>query len=762
MSIDTTDSIDNTSSIVESTTSAEASDGRREIDADPDALIAELSKRPRWKRPRPLSRKITTALIVTSLLAVATFGGLNFFAASDLLVEGTEDQLDAIAAARANSIEGGTERLLNRVAAASADLGVVRALEDFNDAYEALNSDPLTPEQFAELEQFYEGDILARLEEVGLGGTTPVDEVLPPSNAGQYLQYHYRLPAGVLGEAPIDPGDGSLYTERNVEYQEFLSSLSEDIGGADLLLISQAQGGDIIYSVDKRIDIGANLVDGPYADNNLAQAVTTALPRVPTGDAVLTDFQVYIPAGGEPVAFAVSSVRSDTEIIGALAVEVPITSINAITTANGNWDLVGLSNGESYIVSADGTLQSESRLWIEDPAAYLDRVRDRDGGERLAELIEIFDSPVGIQTVDTEAVRTALEGDVFSGPTTNYLGQSTYASAQALRLPGTQWVIISEVSQSDATRPLYDYLLRIVLVMVILVPAAAIIGIALARRLTRPIGPTVRAAETIAGGERHPDLDEERRDEFGDLGRRLNLMARDLEVQETELSDEYERRRQLLLAVLPPHLVSDGGEVDNNVEDHDEATMVSIGIRIVAGELGVDEEGTNALHAAAAVAEELGQSHDAQRIRVAADRYLFAVGAGTPGPGADSALDFVGQFVTQAESLATEADTEFELHIGLSTGAVATGVLDQGSLTFGAWGDPVRRALAISALSRADQVLVDESTRAHATDGAWLLEPATDVVDLDDEPMDVYKLIGRATEGPISSGTDGRAAADAE
>ncbi len=715
------------------------------IDANPDALIAELSTRPRWQRPRPLSRKITVALIVTSLLAVATFGGLNFFAASDLLVEGTEDQLDAIAAARANSIENGTERLLSRVAAASADLGVVRALEDFSAAYAELDNDPISEAQFDELEVFYETEVLGRLRQLGLpDNEIAADEAIPASNAGRYLQYHYRLPAGPLGEAPVDPGDGSRYTERNVEYQDFLSSLSEDIGGADLLLISIADDGEIVYSVDKRIDIGANLVEGPYASNNLGQAVTTVLPRVPTGDAVITDFQVYLPAGGEPVAFAVSSVRSDTEIIGALAVEVPITSLNAITTANGNWDLVGLSNGESYIVSADGILQSESRLWIEDPEEYLERVRDGSPeSEELAQFIEVFGSPVGLQPVDTEAVRVALEGDTFSGPTTNYLGQSTYASAQAVRLAGTQWVIISEVSQSDATRPLYDYLTRILLVMVILVPTAAIIGIVLARRLTRPIGPTVSAAENIAGGERHPDLDEQRRDEFGDLARRLNVMAGDLEVQEAALSAEYEQRRELLLAVLPPHMVSEGGEIDNDTEDHDEATMVSVGIRIVAGEFGVDEEGTNALHTAAAVAEELGESHGAQRIRVAADRYLFAVGAGTPGSGADSALDFVSNFIARAEALAAEADAEFDLHIGLSTGAVATGVLDQGSLTFGAWGDPVRRALAISALSRADQVLVDDTTRAHATDELWLLEPATDVVDLDDEPMDVYKLVGR-------------------
>ncbi|MDH3681118.1 MAG: hypothetical protein OEV40_14360 [Acidimicrobiia bacterium] len=37
-------------------------------------------------------------------------------------------------------------------------------------------------------------------------------------------------------------------------------------------------------------------------------------------------------------------------------------------------------------------------------------------------------------------------------------------------------------------------------------------------------------------------------------------------------------------------------------------------------------------------------------------------------------------------------------------------MLDRGSLTFGAWGEPVRRALAIAALSRADEILVDLTT----------------------------------------------------
>jgi len=80
------------------------------------------------------------------------------------------------------------------------------------------------------------------------------------------------------------------------------------------------------------------------------------------------------------------------------------------------------------------------------------------------------------------------------------------------------------------------------------------------------------------------------------------------------------------------------------------------------------------------------------------------------------------------------------VHIGISTGQVATGILARGSLTFAAWGEPVRRALAISALSSADDVLVDVST-SEAASGEWSYEPADDVVDLDDQPISVRRLV---------------------
>ena len=59
-----------------------------------------------------------------------------------------------------------------------------------------------------------------------------------------------------------------------------------------------------------------------------------------------------------------------------------------------------------YVVGADRLLRSQSRLWIEDPDEFLDEIDD----DSLRGLVQAFNSPVGLQPVDTEPVRAAFEG----------------------------------------------------------------------------------------------------------------------------------------------------------------------------------------------------------------------------------------------------------------------------------------------------------------------------------------------------------------
>lgn len=715
-----------------------------DVDAEFAEVRSRLDELPWWRRPRRLRRQLSRTLVFVSLLSVLLVGGLNFFAARDLLDQGTEDQLVATGESRARSIEGGVERTLDQTSAAAADLAVITALEDFEEAFP--DAGELSAGEEDELDAYYDEFVVGPLAENDIAEVT-ADEAQPASESGRYLQYHYIVEPGLPPEERItidDPGDGSDYSEVHARYHPYLAALVETLDVDDLMLIS-APSGDIVYTAEKRIDFGVNITEGVYSRGELAETVLDKLPRVRTGDSVFADFQIYIPAGGDAVAFVAAAVRRDTELLGVLVLEISVDQLSAITTANGRWEEVGLGEGESYVVGADELLRSESRLWIEDPEAYLDEV-----DPELADRIVLFGSPVNLQPVETEPVAVALDGDRFEGTSENYLGTRTLAFSTAIDVPGVDWVVVAEVPLDDARSPLYSYALRMLLVVAIIVPLAAVIGAWLANRSTRPVAPVVDAATAVAKGDRDPDLPDLGKDEFGDLGRRLKAMASDLGAQETALAEEFDERRKLLMSVLPPRLVGSEGVVSDTGARAQLATAISVNV-LVGGRQTDADTVDEILSRVAALVDEAAVDHDVDRVRVAADRSLYIAGIDVDNEGVDDALEFVADARRRVAAFAEHDAVDASIDAGVSTGPVGVGVLQRGSVTFGAWGEPVRRALAIGSLAQADQVLVDASTAAEADRGRFALSPATEVIALDGETMGLHRLDDAATDGARST-----------
>lgn len=699
---------------------------------------ARLDALPWWRRPRRLRRQLSRTLVLVSLLSVLLVGGLNFVAASDLLDAGTEDQLVGTGQSRARSIERGVDRVLGLTSAMAADLAVVTALEAFDATFPSAGT--LDDEQQAELDAYYEENLVQPLAAADISDVT-AEEIQPLSDSGRYLQYHYIVEPDVPADERIlvdDAGDGSTYSADHAQFHPYLSSLVETLRVDDVLLIS-APDGDIVYTAKKRVDFGANVTEGAFSNSQLAETVLDKLPRVRTGDSVLADLQIYIPANGEPVAFVAAAVRSGTELLGVLVLEISGQDLTDITTADEQWEAVGLGEGESYVVGADKLLRTESRKWIEDPEGYLDSVDDE-----LAADVALFGSPVLLQPVDTEPVDVALDGEEFEGQSKNYLGTKTVTYATAIDVPGVDWVVVADVPLSDARSPLYDYALRMLIVIAIIVPLAALLGAWLANRSTRPVRPVVEAAGAVALGDRDPSIPDLGRDEFGDLARRLRTMANDLGEQERELGAEYERTRELLMTVLPPRLVGTDGAVTGSGAVAQLATAIAVAIEVGQAHDG-DDTLDEILSRVSAIVDEAAEDNGVDRIRVAADRSLYVAGLIRDGdaPANDGVADALA-FVDDARRRLTHfRETEaidVGAHAGVSTGPVGVGVLQRGSVTFGAWGEPVRRALAIGALSQPGQVLIDAGTFAATSPGPFRFEAADDVIALDGEPMGLYLL----------------------
>ena len=452
-------------------------------DVEPPQQAGRFSDRPWWRRPQRMGRQLAGALVVTAALAVLTFGGLNYVAARDLLVRGTEGQLAGVGAGRAVAIEAGAARVTADVSSASSDLAVANALVELGDAFDELDEQALDDDQQAELEEFYRTRGVDPLNEAGLGPYT-VDDLLPRTEAGRWLQYHYTLrPRGE--PPPVDAGDGTTYSQLNAALTPFVEDFSESQTGGDVLLIDEQ--GTIVYSLDKRNDVGTNLLSGPYSDSALARVVTDSLPRVRVGTAVLTGYTVT--PTGRPALFAVSAVTSGSQVVGALAVEIPVEAINAVVSSDGEWDDVGVGTGDVYVVGSDQTLQSEPRAWQDDPEGYLDALRSGTEDEQQeARLIELFGSPVGIQVIDTEPIRVVSGGEAFRGGARNDAGESTYAAAESL----AQRFLDAHIAQPQAHTTLGAVYLRSGK------PDAAVPALVLADQLNAPDDPTAATASAYA------------------------------------------------------------------------------------------------------------------------------------------------------------------------------------------------------------------------------------------------------------------------
>lgn len=98
------------------------------------------SKPPFWRRPRRLRRQLAGLQATTVLVAMLLVGGLNLVAAGRLLDRGSAEQLVQVAESRSSSIELGIRGLLADVSTTAADLAVVEALSQLDEAYAALDS----------------------------------------------------------------------------------------------------------------------------------------------------------------------------------------------------------------------------------------------------------------------------------------------------------------------------------------------------------------------------------------------------------------------------------------------------------------------------------------------------------------------------------------------------------------------------------------------------------------------------------------------
>lgn len=668
-------------------------------------------------RGSSLRARLTRTLVGLGLVSVLLLAAVNIVVVRGLLDRGVRDQLTTLRDMRRDSVDLGIDRLMTRVAVLGSDPGVASAVQDLSSAFGEIDTE-LDEAQLESLTDAYAA-VVAPYDEAGVD-RPPVTELIPPSTPGRYVQYEY-IAAQPPDTRPdvVDAGDGSAYSEVHAEYHEFLHELAAKMGASDLVLVDSASG-DVVYSVGKHVDLGTNVATGPYADTGLGET-WSALQSAAVTQAVISDSAYYLPSSTAPVVHVAAQVRSGPAVVGAVIASVDIAALTAIVTAEQQWDLLGLGDtGEAYLVGPDLRLRTVPRPWFEDPNGYVERYLDTGGDERTAGLMEFTGSPVMLQPVDNEAVRTAIEGDEFLGTVRNYLDARTLSASAPIDAGDLGWVVVTEQETSETRNELERFAVSIGLLLAILLPILAVIGVILARVLARPVRPLVDAAGRIADGDYETDVPDLGPTELGDVGRQLEAVAAELSDQEASMAEEEERITTMLSSVLPPSLVEPVRRGERELGDVvDTGTVIAVAVR------GLPEPSASDQDVMADLAERAAEESDAmvarygvERVRVAPEQLLFVAGRGTPDYDATTAAEFAAAAVSAVERLGAEVGLGLTAHVGLALGLVGSGLFGSQQVAYGVWGDCVPRAVALSRAAHAGQILAD-SAAVEELDERW-------------------------------------------
>jgi class 3 adenylate cyclase len=652
-----------------------------------------------------IQSKLLVMLLLTSILSAAIVGAIGYQSGRNSLRASAFDRLTEIRQSQSRQLQAGISDLKNSLVVYSRGSTATQAIEAFTTAFDQLGTSAVTPAQQQSLVDYY-AKRFAKDELAQTGQQVDVNALVPTSPAQRYLQANYTVPFGDY-TAPTadwdnaikldDARDGSAWSAANAQYNDFFREIVTRFQFEDALLLDTR--GNVVYSAYKGVDLGTNIVGGPYKGSALSGAYQEALNSNDVDYVGLTDFGDYQPAD-EPTAWFVSPVGPQGRVDGVLALQFPISKINTLMTMNGRWEESGMGRtGETFIVGSDDLMRSNSRLFIEDPDAYEKDVVAAGTPPDVAEDAIRQHGTTLVQPVATDATKLAQQGQRGTLVADDYLGHETLQAYAPADLPGLRWSVVAKIDTSEAFAPVSAFTRTLVLSTVAIIFVVCIAAMLLARLFVRPIRRLETGAQQISAGDYGTTIPVVSRDEFGDLTVAFNDMSRNLAIKEDLLNEQRRENDRIMLSLMPEQVVAryrDGEETIS--QDHQDVTVIFADI------VGLDELSANLTsEESLAIVNKLVRQFDAaaeglgiERVRTLRNGYLASCGLNVPRiDNVRRTVDFALEMNRIVDRFNGEGDHSLRLRAGIDTGRVSSGLVGRSSLAYDMWGAAVDLAYQV-------------------------------------------------------------------
>ena len=661
------------------------------------------------------------------------------------------------------------EHTRKQVVALSAAPGCINAVQQFTAAFQELKQSPevrLTAEEDSGLLKFYEEVFLRQV--AAQSETPPVDEALIPQEPeARFLQYHYiaKFPElkypeekGKTEKANLD----QKYDQVHARFHENLAAFASSFGFEDLMLADLE--GNLVYTSQKTVEFGTNLVKGPYSDTHLGELFRTTR-RLRERDAYrFADFERHIPNLNQPAAFIASPVYADNKMAGVLILQFPIDELSRILTGNYEWSREGLGRtGEAYLVGKDRLLRTRSRFFVEanrraeleqssQPVDdFLAELRTTGVAEQVLKKMKRQGNALLALPVETVAVNRALAGQEGTGRYLDYRGQPVVGSYAPLDFEETRWAIVAEMDEDEAFAPVWDFTRRVVTMSAAIAVAIPLLGLLLSNLFLAPVRSLTAAAQSISRGEMGTLASVSTRDEFRELADAFNEMSAGLKDKTEELELKVRENEELLLNILPAPAAAKlrGGDAAATQNFGDVTVLYAEiqGLTEFSKEEG-EERGLALLNDLVVAFDDAAEKIGVEKVKTSGATYLAVCGLSVQRPDHTSrVVEFSQELVRIVERVNRDRGSLLRLQVGINAGPVTGGVVGRNKFIYDLWGETVSVARRLGERSESlSSVRLTRAVRERVQDQYPLGEPHS--VELPGRgALETWQLVTTPVEG---------------
>lgn len=657
----------------------------------------------RFRRRRVLARvsiqsKLMLMLVLCTILAATVVGAIAFEVGRTGLRTAVFSRLTQTEAAQTRALGSQLTDLKNSMIIYSHGATAGDALQAFSTGFDQLAESSISPAQSQSITDYYK-DSFIKQTEANSGVTLDVSALLPTSNAQRYLQANYtaRRKDDTFALGMNDAGDGSLWSAANARYQDYFREIVDKFEFEDAMLINGR--GDIVYTAFKDVDLGTNILTGPYNGSKLHSAFQKAMSANEVEFVAMTDFELYQPAEMQPIAWMVAPIMVGNKTQGVLALQFPISKINRLMTFGSDWKAAGLGQtGETFLVGPDGLMRSDSRLFLENPEEYKKAVTAAGTPANVAELAIKHGGTTLIQPDMSQATKSALQGKSGTLVITDYLGNQALQAYAPLSVPGTelQWSIIAKINTAEAFERESSFTRTMVLTTTSMIFGVCVLAVYLAQVFVRPLRRLETGVARVSAGDYTVAIPVETRDQIGDLTEAFNEMSRNLAIKEDLLHAQRKEIDTILNSLMPEPVVDRYRDGEQTIAaEHHNVTVVFADI-IGLDRLQVDLEPAEFIELVNELIRQIdaaAEEHGVEPVRTVRNGYLGSCGLTIPRlDNARRTVDFALECEQIVERFNSDAGTDLTVRAGIDSGDVGSGLIGRPSVVFDMWGSAVNLA----------------------------------------------------------------------